>query len=373
MKRPWQLSPQQMWVWVVTSYLGLGFFNFPRILYEYASYSAWYSLLAGLATSFLSVHLNAIAAARVPGGSLAHLSKATLGKWGGIAFEMWPFTYQLLVMMAGFRMLADIIHTANLQRTPPSALIITAAVVVIYAAWYGVEAVTRMYQIWVPVVVILTVGASALSVLNFDPVVATPHFMGWNSIWQGLIHHYFIYGGIASVSMVLAYVDVRRALPWLHTGVAINSALLLAAFGTVVTTLGPFVALDTVWPVISALRLVDLPGFFLVERVGWLVLLGYTMFMVLFLIGLAVILSVGVTHLFDLPDQRYRYFIVPLVALAAAIALFMPDRPTIDGWQTGILSYGAIYIALVKPLFLYTVALVRGIGPKQGKRSSGQA
>ncbi|HEY3368347.1 MAG TPA: GerAB/ArcD/ProY family transporter [Symbiobacteriaceae bacterium] len=370
MKHPWQLGPQQMWVWVVTSYLGLGFFNFPRILYENASSSAFYALLAGLAASFVSIQLNAMAAARIPGGSLAHLAKAALGKWGGIAFEMWPFTYQLMVMMAGFRMVADIIHTVNLQRTPPAALIITIAVVVIYVAWHGIEAVTRMFQLWVPVIVILIIGSTVLSVLNYDPVVAMPHFMGWNALWQGFLHHYFIYGGVASISMVLAYTDVRRALPWLHTGLAINSVLLLVAFASVATTVGPFVARDTEWPVISALRLVDVPGFLVVERVGWLVLLGYTMFTVLFLTGLTVVLSVGVTHLFDLPDEQCRYFIAPLVLLAAVIAMFMPDRPTVDQWETGILSYGAIYIALVKPLFLYIVARIRGIGPKQGTRSS---
>lgn len=361
MKRRWQLGPQQMWVWVVISYGGLGYVVYPRLLYQHAGSAAFYSLLLGIAASFLCVHLNAMAAAVLPGKSLAQLAKAVLGRWGGIAFEAGPFLHQLAMVAASLRLLGDLIHTSILPRTPPWAIILCASAVILYVAFAGLEPATRMFQFWVPSLCAFSLITVFITIASFDPVLARPHFVSWGAVWSGFVNHFYMYGGIATLSMVLAYTDVPRTMRWLHAGVTVNSILLLTAFLSVATTLGPFIAMETEWPVNSAMRLADLPGFVL-ERVGWPMLLVYTMYMVIFQAGVILIGGVGMTHLFDLPEERFRYFLVPFVVLVAAGALFLiPDRFTLEWLLTGILMYSSFFIAVVKPLILYIGARMRGL------------
>jgi hypothetical protein len=363
MKRPWQLGSQQMWVWVITSYGGLGYVVFPRLLYQHAGSAALYSLLLGIGASFLCVHLNAMAASVLPGKSLAHLAKAVLGEWGGIAFEIGPFLHQLAMVAASLRLLGDLIHTDILQRTPPGAIILCTSAVVLYVAYAGLEPVTRMFQFWLPSLCAVTLIAGFISVGGYDPVLARPHFVSWDAVWSGFVNHFYMYGGIATLSMVLAFTDVRRAMPWLHVGATLNSLILLVAFFSVAITIGPFMAIDTEWPVYSAARLADLPGF-IFERTGWPMLLVYMMYMVMFQAGVILISGVGMTHLFGLPDGHFKYFLLPFVGLTAAGALFLiPDRLTLEWLLTGILMYSSFFIAIVKPLILYLGARMRGLRP----------
>ncbi|HNY67646.1 MAG TPA: endospore germination permease [Bacillota bacterium] len=334
-----------------------GFLAAARILVPAAGTAAWISALIGGAIGLGIAGLAGMLAARFPDQGLVGMAErvfgAPLGKLIGLTFV----AYCSVVLGLGSRESVLAIWIAFLQTTPPVLISSVFYLLIIYAAYLGIEAIARVSLIFFSLVVISLVLLTALAI----PVAAPTRLLP--IVGNGL--RPLIHGGLLAASyaaesvVVLAFIrhlkDKRGASRAMATGVAVGMVIMSTATGFGVMMLGVRGISRVTFPVLETARMVGFGQF--LERAEILFL---ALWFSAALLKLAAVFYASITSIADVLGLRdYRPLIIPYALLGTALSL-IPKTVLETFDYLGMFVKYSVWYAIALPVALLIGALVRG-------------
>lgn len=353
-----KLDPRVIATALIVSIMEFEVFAIPRGIVTLTQQDAWLSILLGSVISTLTTFLLVRLASRFPRENLFQYNKKI---WGGpIAFVIASgyFLYWAVYMTLIFQ---DF-NTANkllfLRETPSAIPMLILAAGAAWLVCYGLTAVIRFFQIMLPFLILpllflYFISFRNIALENFLPVLGN----GWLPVLKGAV----IFAGLLQGLEIILFLgpflsDTKRAVKPALTGIISVNLIALLQTTTTIGIMGSENIKHSVWPGITLMSLVELPGFpaeryELFLTAPWLVGVFTTMCIFLYL------LSHGIIQVFNLKNKKGVIFI--LSGLIISATYFFPNYAwTLDIRKNYTIS--TLFFLYLLPILTLIVATLRG-------------
>lgn len=366
MNVPLQTNPRdhitsvQTTVLVASFILGVGILTLPRTVSEkVGTGDVWISVILGGLLAMLLGMLLAKISLYFPGQTLYEYSRMTAGKWVGGLINLIFAAY--FTCLAGFeiRVLAEVTSFFLLPTTPREVTMGVILLASIYLVVGGINPIARLYEIFLPVTVILFFMVLLMGFKNFDIDNLRPLLeQGWMPVIKGTEPTTLSYLGFETMLFLPAFMEKpRHAIRAVLAGIAIPMLFYML---TVIVVVGVLTIDDVVtltFPTIELVRSFELTGIFF-ERYEsflfavWILQIFTTLSLCHYLSGL------GLSQLFR--KQKMKLILYGLLPVMFVVAL-LPNNIN-DVFTLGYyISYWMIGMAIVIPSLLFAIAKMRGM------------
>ncbi|QUI21397.1 endospore germination permease [Vallitalea pronyensis] len=274
-----------------------------------------------------------------------------------------------LVILAGLeiRVFGELVKQTLLRDTPIEIIVITMLFVVAYLTRKGFEARARMAELLIFVVIIPLVLIFLFTIPDIEIYHISPIFMmDMKTFAYGSLIMSMIYSGLELLLLSAPFVNKPKRIP----KAALTSVIFVAVLnGTIcLLTIGTFGPIETsrqLWPVMSIMQTIHLPGS-LIQRQDAL-MVSFWIMTVFLLINAYLFFS---THLLKKVTRlkEQNFLVLPLLPIVYLISL-MPDNivETYD-WLRIMTRYVSILFLLPIPLILLIGAKLKGLGEQANKK-----
>ena len=358
-----RISTVQATVTVASTIIGVGILTLPRTATEaMGTPDAWASVLLGgimaMAVGYIIIKLNQ----RFPGKTLYQYSDLIVGRPLGIIFSLMLVLH--FIVFAGFevRMLAELVRTYLLKKTPIEVIIITFLGAGTYLVVGGINPLVRLMEAYFPIIiflsaVIISLGFMEIEVDNLRPVLA----QGFKPLITGVKATVFSYTGYESMLILTAFMKKRhQAVKTVLIGVSIPMILYTVIVIVVVGALTVEEVKTLTWPLATLSVEIELPGgiierFEVVFIVLWILII-YTSFVVPYYLS-----GLGLGQLFKRDVNPFMYGLLPAIYL---VAMSPSDINTV--FKIGdFIGYTGLVTGGLVPFILLGVASIRGINDEK--------
>lgn len=358
MKTTRTISPTQFAILVVTGYLGVGIFQFPRELVYYGGADALYGFALDCGAALLGLWLWFQVNRLRPGEQLSGFAGKLVTPL--LAWPMWLLTVAIhLVLLLG--VLANFGFVMNaffLPDTPPLIISAGACLTGMYVAWFDTPVLGRTAEVvFIPTATLsILLGILVVTKVTSGYALLPSTDLHLGPILDAAYHGFYIFWGY-EVTVTL-YPFVRRseqALARRYAFGAMEGTFLFFLFGYAITMgiQGPYLLVLSQWPPVSSLRLVDVSAF-IINKLGLLVVVLWGLFVVSFASVRVWCLAHDVLPVLKLKTFTwYRAFILLFGGLAIYGTTYFPTVGDLMVFaQTWVLPAMVIYNFLLPPLLL---------------------
>lgn len=357
------ISPYQVAMIIIMTVISVGVFSIAADAAKAAGTDGWIMvLIAGLVNIpaiMIIVKLNAA----FPGKTFAEYSPKIIGVVPGKILTLLFAVYLLLVIAYVTRSFTEVIKMFLLFRTPTEVIMLSLILVCTYIVRGGAECIGRINEltfpiIFIPFFIVLAFGLPNLDYSNLLPVFQTPAAKMAAAVPSLL----FSYGGI---ELSLFYIGFMKN-PKKAYKPAVFAVLFITMFLTVITVLcmaafGPEATQQFLWPLVSYIRAISLPGLFIERLDGvilslWMLTVFTTMVSSYFVVGYAISRVVG--------TKEQKQYILPLSIVIYYLALQPDSLATLYTWGGRVFSYAIPFFLYAVPVSLLIITKVRRLGVK---------
>lgn len=298
---------------------------------------------------------------RFPHRSIIQYSEIITGKLGkfiGVLY-VWFFLHMAAINLSQFN---AFLSGVVMPETPILFFSISLTLLCAYAARTGIEVLSRLTEIIVPLIIIAVVIIAALLVKDMDLKAFLP------VMEEGFFP--VLYGGLAvscytteiiGIAMILPYLnDHRKARSVFIIGFALIVLFFLVITISLLATMGIEVAKNHTFPFFTAVRLVSIGNF--LERVE-------AIHMGLWILGVFVKISfyyylatLGLGQLGSFKD--YKPLVLPMGALIVPLSILIsPSLVELREFTSyKIFTWYALFFIMLIPLVLLVLAMIRKKG-----------
>jgi spore germination protein KB len=335
-----------------------GFLGVARQLVPVAGTAAWISCFLGAAVGLLVAWLAGLLAQRFPDQNLVRMAEgiftAPVGKGIGITFT----AYCTFILAIGSRQFVLAIWIPFLQNTSPVLISAVFFLLIVYAAYLGIESIARVSLLF------FTVVASSLVLLIWlaVPVSVPARLLPLGGLGTvpvlkaSLLASSYAGECIVALAFIRHLKDKRGAARAIGTGAVIGMAVMALATGIGVMMLGTRGISRATFPALETARMVGVGEF--LERAEILFL---ALWFSVALLKLAAVFYASVTSAADVLNLRdYRPLIIPYAILATVLSQI--PRTDVETFASvrWFLTYTPWYAAAL-PALLLLGAMARGL------------
>ncbi len=355
------ISPYQIAMIIIMTVISVGVFSIAADAAKAAGTDGWIVVvLAGvinIPALLIIVKLNS----SFPGKTFAEYSQKIIGVIPGKILTCLFAAYLLLVIAYVTRSFTEVVKMFLLFRTPTEVIMLSLILVCTYIVRGGAECIGRINELTFPIVfvpffLVLIFGLPNLDFSNLLPALqASPGKMV--SAIPPLI---FSYGGI---ELALFYIGFMKS-PKKAYKPAMIALIFITLFLTIITVLciaafGPEATQQFLWPLVSYIRAISLPGLFIERLDGviltlWMLTVFTTMVSSYFVVGYSISKVVG--------TKEQKQYILPLSIVIYYLALQPDSLATLYNWGSRIFPYTISTFLYVVPVFLLIVTKIRKLG-----------
>ncbi len=355
------ISPLQYAILESTAFMGIGIFEFPRLLVLQAGNDAWWGLIADWAMAFVEAWLLLKVAMVDPEETLLGKTRRI---WPGPAY--WAFgladtLVQLILPVVALTQFTYVIVTFFLPDTSPWIIELVVTAVSAYITWWDLPALVRTIQ-----VVYIPIMAVSIAML----ILLVPHVADTYALWPsghlrlyptmlGALHTFYIFVGFEAIPLFWPYVrrqDQPRARRYTYWMLALSCLFYAAVLAATLGTENPWYLIHLEWPGVSALRLISVVGL-LIDKLG---VLAVAFWGILSLFFISVRFWSLAHALLPMLRQRtlawYRGVILGLALAVFSIALLVPNVQVSDRWSAQAVPFVLLFIFVYPLALLATVA-----------------
>lgn len=347
---------------LITMLYSTSILSVPAVTISYAKQDAWISVLiaifAGLLISWISVSLSL----RFPDKTLFEYPQEILGKVLGktVGFlYVWWFLHSASEVV---REIGDFLKTELMPTTPLLVFNIIMIVVTGYAVYQGLEVLSRVNQLFFPMIGLLFV-MFILSIKEMKLSRMLPVFdSSMLQIIKGAIIPTDWLGHIFTISVIVPYLTEPREAHRIAIISTLSTGLiLLISLIVTLLVLGIHIGTVSLYPTFSAIRSISIANFF--ERQDYFVFVvwvlgGFTKIAVWYyatVLGSAQVLSI----------KDYRQLVVPTGIIIVALSILLHDNIVESIKFTKIWPFYDSIFQLFIPSIMLIITLIRGKGKKQ--------
>lgn len=368
------ISPRQFAVLIITSFVALGLFEFPRELVVDAGPDSVYAFFLDVALAFVALWLHFQLAVRYPRSTLGDVSRRLIGilSWPFMLFNLALDGTLAVITITNF---AFVMQTFFLNRTPAYVIITSAMLVITYVTSGGTTTVARtMEALFLPTAFL----SSMLAAIMFPHMQSTYAILPSTHIWlspmmSGAYHSFYIFLGMGAVNMLFPFVhphqqaQARRLTYWALLGAA---GWLFLGYVVVLGNSGPGLMAHLFWPPVKVMRTISLNSF-LINKLGLIVVLVWGVFV----FGFVAVREWAFTHVIMATLQwkgktAYRRLSYGVGAAILVASFAVPNVVAVEAIiQLWLLPIGAAFLFLA-PIVLLAMAKLSDLLAARRRRVS---
>ncbi|MBP2654735.1 MAG: spore germination protein [Firmicutes bacterium] len=297
---------------------------------------------------------------RFPQKTIVECGQLIAGKAAGLALGVlyiWYFIHQAALALSQF---CEFLSTAIMPETPFIFFAVSLMLVSAYAVWHGLEVISRVAELFAPMIIV--------SILIAVLLVSLSGNINLKALFPMLEKGFLpvVYGGFLSSCKSIELIGIAMLLPCLNRrkkakaaivcGLLLHSLFFLIIALTVLGTFGASEAKNTVYPFYDAIRLISVGRF--IERVEII----YVMMWVLSaFIKVTLFYYLAVFGLSQLRLKDYKPFVLPVGTIIIPLSLLVAPNivELLEFTSYKIYPwYNLLFIFLI-PAVLLVVALIR--------------
>lgn len=365
-----KISALQACLLCITTVISTADVFLPSFVAQEAQQDSWISVILGTASSMAVIMMFLALGLRFPDKTILQYSCDILGKPLGKLVGFIYIYYLVDIGTAVVREFGEIFVTAFNPDSPLLIYSLITLLVASYAVAKGLEVITRLNEIMIPVglltlVLIALVNVKDTDLKNFLPVLA-----------NGFLPP--IKGGMLIQSWILEIVIILQLIPYIKDKKNIKKCMTISV-GVIgfsmelgVLTIAVFGKLtgELLFPALEYVRFASIGEYIKNLDITIMGIWITGMFIKATLVFYAIVL--GISQLFGL--KTYKSMILPVGLLLLSISTVGPDRITnLLNFLHRTLPFYTFSITFIIPGLLLAVAIIRGIPGNKGKEAKGQS
>lgn len=364
MERKNRISNGQLEALVLSIAVGVGILSLPNDLANILGNDGWILIVIGaliiLPFLYIMYKLNRM----FPGEIYFEYGKKIVGTF---LFDIFSIIYLIsYICMLAFevRVFAEVIKAFLLDRTPIEVIIITMLLASSYIARKDLGALGRMAIILVIIVgvIMLIFGILALPTMDYTNILPLFRigFGDIKDILRGFGYIAFSYSGFEIILIAMAYIEKpEESLKYSIKGVLYTAVVYLITFFISLAQLGIYDTKRQIWPMLSIMREIQIPGFF-IENLDALVMSAWVL-VVFGTIGPIMYIS-GIILKSIFNTKRHDFFILPLIPIVYIISLIPQNLSQVYSQIDTISKILGTFTLFICPTMLYIIARLRKDG-----------
>lgn len=356
-----KITPSQLWVFIVLTVTGVGSFSLPRQVAEVSGVDGWITTILGGLIALLDFYLISILAKRFPGDSLVEILNKTLGKILGTILSLIFWIYMLSIVAMTLRIFGEVIKMSLLINTPIEVIFITILLTALMLARGGLEPIVRFDEVTVTIVFITIVSVFLLSLPESDftnllPMMRTEPV----KLLYGTFQTVYSYVGFELVLLIIPFIQKPKEI--FKSGIIAFLILTSASTFLVILSFARFGADDTkrlLWPVLSMIRSIEVPGSF-IERLEGIVMTLWVLFA--FTTIVPYIYGIGVVQSKILKQTEFKHFCTASIPVIYFVAMLPDNIAETYRYIDVTVKYIGVISVFIIPALLLIVSSVRKLG-----------
>jgi spore germination protein len=339
--------------------LGIGIVNLPSLLVEEADSDAWILVIsAGVVVIVFSYIMCKIGQRHTNLGFVGTL-QYLFGKILGTAMAVPVAFYALVLTATELRLFAEVTKIYLLHKTPLEFIILPIIILTVLLVRMGIEPITRAFGVYIfiigfAVLFIILTGYQGNDYSNLLPMLKTPI----TKFLSGIGKVIFSFTGFELLLIVFPYArhpekTFKVAL------VTIGSIIGLYVIITVycIAKLGIEETKASLWPVMSLVKAIEMPGGFIQNLEGVLTSL-WVLFAFTSLVGFLYFFSVVAQGIFKhQSNKQFASLSIPIIYL---LALQGESVPEVMELSSKVILYLASYTIILLPVLMLVFSYIKG-------------
>lgn len=355
------VSPYQLAMLVIMTVISVGVFSIASDAVEAAGTDGWimvaFAGLLNIPAAYIIVRLNS----RFPGKTFAEYSQIIIGTVPGKILTALFAVYLLLVIAYITRAFTEVVKMFLLFRTPTEAIMLSLILVCTYIVRGGVECIARINELifpilFIPFFVLLLFGLPIMDFSNLLPVLQISPDTVFRAVpamafsFEGLELMLFYIGFMENPKK--AYKPAVLAVLFITLFLVMITAFCIAAFGKNAVT-------RFLWPLVSYVRAINIPGLFIERLDGlllslWMLTVFTTIVSIYFIVGYSISKVAG--------TKEQKQYILPLSIVIYYFALQPGGLAELYQWGSFIFPYAITSFLYIAPAALLLIARLRKLG-----------
>ncbi|MEK3787071.1 GerAB/ArcD/ProY family transporter [Paenibacillus sp. FSL K6-1230] len=358
------LSATQAAVIIVNYMLGAGILTLPRTTVDaVGTPDVWIVIImSGLIVVGLGLIIVALCR-RFPGKTVFEFTPIITGRWVSYILLLPMIVYFITISALEIRVMAEVTGMFLLERTPTWAIVMLFMWIGLYMTSGGLPVIVRVFEIILPITLIIFVLEILLSsqlfeINNLRPLLGE----GLMPLLKGLKPTLLSYTGYEVMLVMTAYMKnpgkSNKSVVW---GVLTSTVIYLITVVMVIGSLSVNGIMTRTWPTLDLLRSFEIQGL-IFERFESLLLVIWIMQIFSTSAIAHYTASIGVRDMFRLKGLRVSmYIFLPLIYILAMIPKDV-DQTLAFG---DMLGNASVVLFGTLPLLLLITSIIRKKGGKQ--------
>ncbi|WP_066506347.1 GerAB/ArcD/ProY family transporter [Abyssisolibacter fermentans] len=353
-----KITKSQNAAMIISTVIGVGILSLPSNLAEIVGADGWVTLLiTGLATIIVLFVMTKLVLL-YKDYTLVEMGRELVGRFLGDIVSLVYLTYTIAFISVVVRVFAEVVKMFLLNNTPLEVIIITMLLTTAYLTRKGIECIARIIQVIIPLVIIpiFVLWISLFPDLDISNIL--PVFqVDFMTIIKGVPSTFFSFVGFEIIYFTTIYVKNPEGSVK-HNLIALLSILgiYILAFLVSIFRFGKEETIHLIWPTLSLMKTINLPGAFIENVEG--VVMAFWVLMVLgslvtqFYCGAQVLSRVTGSKEFD-------FFVLPMILFIYFIALLPDNIAEVYDYIKLIDKYLSFFLLIVVPFLYYGIALIK--------------
>jgi spore germination protein len=304
---------------IVVTTVGIGIFSYPRTLAETVGNDGWIVTIITGVICYIMLYIIWLIVKKNDFNHFSYMIRDRLGRVIGDLVMVIFALYHLIAISLGMRTFVEVVKMYLLEKTPTEFLLIITILIGTYLIRGGMGTLVKFNEVtlmimFIPMFIILLFLLNITDFTNLLPVLKNSP----DNYLKAIVGSTFTFGGLSIAFMMAPFLKDREE----GAKVMRRSILFITIFYTIIVVLtiavfSKYAAKDLLWPTITMIKSINLPGTFVERWEGVVMALWILYYFTTFVNGFF-FSSYIVKEVFILGDLKISSLVVmPLIYLIA--------------------------------------------------------
>ncbi|KXZ38891.1 spore germination protein [Alkalithermobacter thermoalcaliphilus JW-YL-7 = DSM 7308] len=354
-----KITTSQAITFLMVCIIGSGTLTLPRVLVDEVGGDGLLVLIISTAIMLSLGYCVYKVISYFPNKSFIQIASILLTK--PVAYVL-SFMYIITYIIFGsviFRILAEVTKMYMLRNTPTEVIIITMLIVSLYAIRAGIEPVARLSQIFIPLTIIPIVLVILPELRNADFSNLLPFFQSSPlSLATSVRNVVFSFAGFEIMLLIGVFLSrPSRGFEIQYKTIIPVGLFYIFIFISSVALFGQVEVTHMLWPTLTLVKLIDIPGAFLqnldaVVMASWVILIFMSIVLTMYSA------TIMMTDLLN--SKEHSYLVMPLAPIIYFLALYPSNLAQLyDMFSHIAVIVLETTIIIITPIILYLSLLIK--------------
>ncbi|WP_427107590.1 endospore germination permease [Lysinibacillus xylanilyticus] len=364
------ISSRQFMIITLLFSIGTAILILPASVTIEAKQDAWIAAIIGVVLSLLLIKLFVTLGKRTPTLTFVEANEKILGRFFGKFTSIGFIIISLLSAGELLYFIGIFMKTEIMPETPTMAFAFLFSIIIIYAAFLGIEVFARSAEIFFPIFILIFIFfviciSPSIKIENLQPIMETPK----KSIFFSMIRFISLFSFPLAVLLTIfpSAVNVQKsAQKGFYIGAIIGGIVLVSFITLCILVLGPANTASRTFPSYSLAQRISIGNFLqrieVIMATMWIITIYIRTFMYFY----AAVIGIG--QLFKIKNHRPLIFPLGMIILGLS-QIVHPNIIHSDIYNRDTWPIFSFVFMVFLPLVLLIVAKIRKINGNQGNNT----